>query len=164
MSAADSSQSRPRGTRSLLARAISALARREHSRRSLAQKLAAHAESREELEALLNELETKGLLSDERFAHALVRHRGERLGSARLRHELAESGVSEEVAEQALLAARETEVQRAFRVWSKRFGAAPGDAQERLKQMRFLHARGFGPETYRQLERVDFQPEDLDSH
>ena len=41
---------------SLRSRAVAILARREHSRAELARKLAPHAESREEVEAVLDEL------------------------------------------------------------------------------------------------------------
>ena len=54
--------------RSLQERAVALLARREHSRSELARKLAPHAESREELDRLLDELAARKLLSDGRYA------------------------------------------------------------------------------------------------
>ena len=59
---------RARRPRSLRARALSYLARREHSRLELRRKLAPHAESPEQLESVLDTLEAQGLLSIERFA------------------------------------------------------------------------------------------------
>ena len=51
----------------LKARALRYLVRREHSRAELARKLAPHAESREALEGLLDELVSRKQLSDERY-------------------------------------------------------------------------------------------------
>ncbi|HLT27498.1 MAG TPA: recombination regulator RecX, partial [Zeimonas sp.] len=51
---------RPRPEPTLKARALRALARREHSRVELERKLAPHAESSEQLEALLDRLAETG--------------------------------------------------------------------------------------------------------
>jgi regulatory protein len=44
------------------------LARRDYARQELAGKLAPHAESAEQVQALLDDLTASGLLSDERYA------------------------------------------------------------------------------------------------
>ncbi len=53
---------------SLRERALQLLARREHARTELARKLKPHAESVEQLAALLDDLVARKLLSDERYA------------------------------------------------------------------------------------------------
>lgn len=53
-------------------RAIRMLARREHARAELARKLAPYAESAEEIEALLDDLTARRLLSDARYVEARV--------------------------------------------------------------------------------------------
>lgn len=175
---------------SLKARAIAALARREHSRTSLARRLLAPrplwgratAESRplppdadsaadvfeaavpvqvpspEAVEAVLDELERLGLLSDERFAESWVRTRGGRLGAVRLRQELREQGISDTLIAAALSQSDGSEAQRAFEVWQRRFGEAPQTPQERARQQRFLIQRGFEPSAYTDLARRGFQP------
>ena len=65
--------SRPPRARSLRARALACLARREHSRTELARKLAPHAVDADELNRLLDSLEADKLLSDARFAEVLAR-------------------------------------------------------------------------------------------
>jgi regulatory protein len=120
---------------------------REHSRVELARKLAAHAEPEDDLDALLNELEAQGWLSDERAAQGLVRRRSDRLGAARVRQELQAKGLPAEVIAQALMGLGESEVHRATEVWRRKFSQAPTDATARAKQMRFLMARGFGAAT-----------------
>lgn len=137
-------------------RALRLLARREHSCAELARKLAPHAESAEAVEALLDELKRRDLLSDERYVEARLRARAARLGDARLAYELRTQGVCEELVD-AALAASEDELSRAQRVWQRKFGDKAADATERARQMRFLLGRGFSGETIRRVVRGDFE-------
>lgn len=145
---------------SLRERALQLLARREHARAELARKLAPHAESAEQLEALLEDLSERRLLSDERYAEMRLNARASRFGNARLAYELRTQGVSEELVE-AALASTEQELTRARQVWAQKFGKegnAP-DAAGRARQMRFLLSRGFSGETIRRVLRGDFEEE-----
>ena len=137
-------------------RALRFLARREHARAELARKLAPYAESAEQLAALLDDLAARRLLSDERYAEMRVNARSARYGNARLAHELRTQGVADELVAEAL-AAGDDELTRARAVWRRKFGAAPADAAERAKQMRFLMSRGFAGETIRRVLRGDFE-------
>ena len=130
-------------------RAIRWLARREHSRQELARKLAAHG-TQEEIDAMLAQLESEGLVSDARFAEAYVRSHGLRFGAARLRHDLRNKGVDLGLAEQAL-GDLEGELERAREVWTRKFSTAPADAREWARQARLLQGRGFAPELIRRL-------------
>lgn len=137
-------------------RALGLLTRREHTRKELAGKLSSLAESPEQLDALLDELTSRHLLSDARYAETRVKSRGIRLGDARLAYELRSRGVADELVS-ASLAAGEDELTRARRLWQKRFGNSPhgaDDTAERARQMRFLAARGFSAETIRRLLRA----------
>ena len=96
---------RDAGGTSLLARAIALLARREHSRAELARKLMRRldeGQDRSDVDAVLDELERRRLLSDERFAKSLVRTRAPRFGEARLKLELKTRGVPAAIAADAL--------------------------------------------------------------
>jgi regulatory protein len=148
-----------RGT-SLRARAIVLLARREHSRAELASKLMRRLEEgqdRADVDAVLDDLQRRKLLSDERFAASLVRTRAPRYGAARLKLELKARGVTAAIAAEALnqLSAGDggSEFDRARAVWSRRFGAAPQSLTERSRQARFLEARGFSSEVIRKVLR-----------
>lgn len=153
----------PRASRSLLSRGIALLARREHSQAELTRKLAPHAESPEQLEAVVAQLTQAGLQSDSRFAESLVRVRGQGYGLARLRQELSHRGVSDEASRPALREAQQSEAQRFYLVWLKRFNRPPETLAERLKQQRFLLARGFAPGLYRDLERRGFASPECES-
>lgn len=136
---------------SLLARALALQARREHSRAELAQRLAPHAPSAEEVERVLDTLTAKGLLSESRFAEALVHRRAERFGAARIRHELKDKGIGGDLLSAATAALAASELDRARAVWRKKFGAPPTNATERARQMRFLAGRGFAAEVVRKV-------------
>ena len=131
-------------------RALRMLARREHSRAELAQKLAAHGNT-EDIQAVLDQLEQSGLLSDARFVEAFVCARASRCGAAKLRHGLRARGVSEELIAAALEGDRESEGARAREVWRRKFGALPQDRSEYARQARFLQGRGFSSEVIRRV-------------
>jgi regulatory protein len=138
---------------SLRERALRLLARREHSREELRRKLAAAAgddEDTEAIEALLDDLTARQLLSDARFAEQRTTLRGSRYGNARLQYELRTRGVDDAQIDQALAAAGD-EAERAVTVWRKKFGKLPATREERAKQARFLQARGFSPDTIRRV-------------
>jgi SOS response regulatory protein OraA/RecX len=78
-------------------RALRLLARREYTRQELSRKIAPLAESAEQLAALLDDLTTRHLLSDERYAEARRNSRAPRLGDARLAYELRSRGVAAEL-------------------------------------------------------------------
>ena len=124
-------------------RALRLLARREHSRAELAGKLRTYASPEEDLEALLEDLSRRRLLSDERYAESRAHALSRKYGAARIAHELRAKGLDKELAEQASGAARATEVDRAREVWLRKFRVAPKTREERAKQMRFLQSRGF---------------------
>jgi regulatory protein len=137
------SDKRPRPQKSLLARALSHLARREHSRAELRRKLAPYAEELDQLDRLLDDLQGKKLLSDERFVEVVKRSRGERFGTARIKQELKAHQLDDELVRSAVDDLKHTELARARAVWQRRFGTAASDAAERARQMRFLAQRGF---------------------
>lgn len=136
---------------SLKGRALAALARRDYSRLELARKLQPHAESAEQLDAVLDALEAAKLLSNARFAESLAHRRAERFGVARVKQELKSHQLAPELIAAQVDQLRTTEFERARVVWQKRFGEPPLDAQARARQMRFLAARGFSADVIRRV-------------
>ena len=126
-------------------RGIELLSRREHSRLELFRKLSRslqEGETIDDVNEALDTLQAKGYLSNERYAEARVRSREQRYGNARLAYELRMSGVNEDEIRGALNASG-SELERARRVWARKFSEPPQDARERAKQIRFLASRGF---------------------
>jgi len=124
-------------------RALKLLARREHTRRELARKLAAEAEDPAEVDAVLDEFERRGWLSEARVTEQLIHARKARFGPRRIVRELRDRGVSEEALSAVLPALKEDELERARAVWQRKFKRAPAAAAERARQVRFLQGRGF---------------------
>ncbi|MEQ5839709.1 recombination regulator RecX [Paraburkholderia acidicola] len=129
--------------RSLKGRALGYLSRREYSRAELSRKLMPFADEADPLEALLDELERDGWLSDSRFAESLINRRASRVGASRIVSELKRHAVSQTLIEETGAQLRETEMARAQAVWRKKYGALPTTVAERARQARFLMARGF---------------------
>ena len=148
---------------SLKARALRLLSMREYSRKGLAAKLEESAarmlklkpleEDSEDLapsiplstqiEAVLDDFEALGWLSDQRFAEALVRRRSERFGTRKIQDELAQAGVDSSKTADLLRGLKETEYQRAHELWLRKFGALATEQKERARQYRFLASKGF---------------------
>ena len=136
---------REKKPRSLMARGLDALARREYSRDELYRKLThslSEDETSDDVANVIADLEKKGYLSNERYAAGRVRTRAMRYGNRRLAAELRQQGVETEAIAEALADA-ESEIDRARAVWNRKFGEAPLDYHEKCKQVRFLAARGF---------------------
>ena len=132
--------------RSLRSRALSLLARREHSRLELARKLSAHAGEGDDVDAILDELTAQGWLSDVRFAELSIRSKSRRFGPRKLAHDLRAKGLDEEAIAAGLRAAGADGASSIENVWKSRFRAAPADDREKARQARFLVGRGFGGE------------------
>ena len=143
---------------SLKARALRLLSLREYSRKTLGAKLAesearwaklTEADSVPEastlsIEAVLDDFEARGWLSNERFAEALVRRRSERYGARKIQEDLQRAGVDAQYSAKLLADLRETEFERAYGLWSKKYGVKAQDQKERARQYRFLASKGFG--------------------
>jgi regulatory protein len=157
-----SSNKKVKQSPSLKARALRLLSLREYSRKGLAAKLA-ESETRwsklggeqaeqtpesknAQIEAVLDDFEARGWLSDERFAEALVRRRSERYGMRKIADELERAGVDSKQSAKLLGALQETEFQRAYELWTRKYGVYAQDQKERARQYRFLASKGFGSE------------------
>ena len=135
----------------LRARALGLLARREHTRRELAFKLAVGAADQDAVEHVLDALEAQGLLSEARFTEQYVGSRRERgHGPQRIRQELRRRGVGDAVAAEAVGEDDPFWSEQASRARVRRFGeTVPADDREWVRQARFLERRGFTTEQIR---------------
>lgn len=120
------------------------LARREHAARELRQKLKLREYENEEIEACISRLQTQDLQSDERFAESFVRQRmNQGYGPVRIRHELRDRGVRDDLIEQQVPGDYEIWLEIAARQHAKRYSLPAADLKERAKQSRYLQNRGF---------------------
>ncbi len=136
---------------SLKGRALRLLSQREHSRQELERKLAGHETEPGQLAKALDELQARGFISEARVIESVIHRRAGKLGTSRVRQELAAKGLSGEAVAQALEGLRETELARAREVWTRKFGEPAGDPKEKARQIRFLVSRGFAAEVVRRV-------------
>lgn len=150
---------RGRPALSLKGRALKLLSMREHSRVELRRKLAPHAESVEQLEAVLDDMAASRFLCLERFAESVVHRKAARFGTARIKAELAQHQLPSHVAEAVVRSLRDTELERAHELWARRFAEVAATPQEQARQARFLMARGFAGDVVRRVIRGEGLPD-----
>ncbi|MCC6379485.1 MAG: regulatory protein RecX [Burkholderiales bacterium] len=141
------------------------LARREYGRAELRARLLARGVDEAGADEALDELVRRGLLSDERYAEALVARKAGRWGRRAIAHEMKEKGVDAAAASSALAAlGQRDEVEEALALWRRRYDAPPGDPREKARQLRFLLSRGYPASVAMKVLRrvgVDAGEEDL---
>ena len=133
--------------------ALNFLARREHSRKELSQKLLRQGDDESLIEEVILALEQEGLQSDTRFAKMYARARFDKgLGPIRVSGELNERGIASELIDECLDEYEELWLDAMARVRQARFSASrPATFSEQAKQMRFLQYRGFSTGQIKQL-------------
>ncbi|MDX5298523.1 MAG: recombination regulator RecX [Gammaproteobacteria bacterium] len=133
-----------------LALALRLLARREHSRFELAQKLRQRQFSEAVIDHALSVCEQEDWLSDARYAEAFIRQRLEAgYGELRIRSELHQHGVATTEAIRLMFEMADGYAS-ALDVRCKRFGDEPAATEgERVRQWRYLQQRGFTGEQIR---------------
>lgn len=125
--------------------AVDLLARRDHSRHELWQKLSPKAASDDDLTALLDDLSARDWQSDARYASTFLRSREQRgLGPIRIRQELRQRGVSNDLINAEFEQSDTDWYRLANEVAAKKAGSVNVvDAKGRAKLQRFLAYRGF---------------------
>lgn len=142
---------RPAFEPSLKGRALRLLSQREHSRLELERKLAEHETEPGQLAKALDELQARGFISEERVIDSVIHRRAGKLGTSRIRQELAAKGLSGEAVAEAMAQLRGTELERAREVWRRKFSEPASDPKEKARQIRFLVSRGFAAEVVRKV-------------
>src|SRR3954470_8282558 len=132
----------------LKARALRYLARREHSRAELSRKLAPRAESAEALLFLLDELEKRKQLSDERYAETRANSMARKYGAARIRQDLKAKGVADDV---AALISSAGELERAKAILARKYREPATTREDKARRARFLQGRGFSMDVIQRL-------------
>jgi regulatory protein len=129
------------------------LARREHSRKELKEKLQAREFELAEIETVLDELQQKGWQDDSKFCEAFIRYRVNKgQGPQKIIHELKSRGVDSHIISQQLQIYDAQWIQLCENVQHKKYGSVrTKTAEERARRYRFLSTRGFTAETVRQI-------------
>lgn len=117
------------------------------------------------IEYLLSRFAAVGLVDDQAFAIALVNTRTKvaRRGGIRIRQELRQKGVSDDVAEQALAQVDpedELEAARTFAAKKIRSMAGVDEVVAKRRLYGALARRGFTPDVVRRVVRATLEPDD----
>ncbi len=126
-------------------KAMDYLARREHGRTELTAKVVKFGFDSATAADAVARLVDDGLQSDQRFVAVFVRSRiSQGKGPARIRADLRERGIGDQLIDRGLSEARQNWHGLAHEVREKKFGAeCPLDFKDKARQMRFLQSRGF---------------------
>lgn len=152
-----------RPTRTAYDKALGLLARREHSRRELKQKLERGGFARDESAVALERLGDQGYQDDDRFAASLFRSRaGQGYGPARIRAELRSQGVSDATIRELMENNDIDWHDLAASQLRRRYGGPSADPAERARRAQFLLRRGFAAATVRGLTHADAEDADDD--
>jgi len=129
-------------------KAMDLLARREHARAELEQKLASAGFDAEVAEEAVQRLVDEGLQSDRRFVESFVQSRiRQGKGPVRIHADLGQQGISAGLVDEALEAAGADWYELAREARVKKFGRSlPLEFKDKARQMRFLQYRGFEPD------------------
>ena len=138
-------------------KALSLLARREHSARELKSKLARRGLDADDSGAALTQLQSKDFQSDARFGEMLVRTRIEHgYGPRWIVAELKTHGIDEDKARALIDAAEPDWPARAREQLRRRHGGkSAANLAERAKRAAFLLRRGFDVATVQTITRAE---------
>lgn len=121
------------------------LARRDHSRKELLNKLTGKGFDREDILAVIGELAQQGWQNDQRYAQNYARYRMQKgYGPVRIEYELRQNGVDEIDLDSVLQESANSWMDLLEQVYSKKYNHKKNlDRNEWAKRSRFLLHRGF---------------------
>lgn len=127
---------------------VALLARRDHSQQEILRKLRVKKYPDDDIFNVITEFTNKNLLSDQRFTEMHIRkQRRKGYGPLRITQELQSHQIDQAIVAQHLDINDNAWLDEIRAVWQKRFkGIKPNNFNDKAKQMRFLHYRGFTPE------------------
>ena len=131
--------------------AMDLLARREHSRKELKQKLRRRFDDETIVDEQLDRLAEEHLQSDTRYAESFARQRYNRgHGPLRIRQEMRQRGIPDEDIEAAMESGEYDWYSSALAVLERKYGNKPADdVKEKARRSRFMLYRGFSLEQFR---------------
>jgi len=121
------------------------LARREHSRKELLNKLTGKGFDREDVLAVIDELARQGWQDDHRYAQNYARYRMQKgYGPVRIDYELRQNGIDEADLDAVLQESGDSWMDLLEQVYNKKYNHKKNlDRNEWAKRSRFLLHRGF---------------------
>ena len=121
-----------------------------------------YAQDDQELDAVLDKLEKQKFLSDARYAQSIARRKSDRYGSALIVESLRQQGVGQHIIEDVKSDLKDSEIDRLYELWQKKFGVYAQDAVQRSKQIRYLASKGFAIGLINQVVSGRYMPQSQD--
>ena len=146
-------KSNPADIENVRACALRLLARREHSRTELEQKLLLRHFPEALIHSVVDAMESKGWQSDLRFAKAYVEQQIQRgYGALKIESELKKRGIAKDLIAAVLPYDSEFWQQQLLKLWNNKFAeTTKRRPATQAQQIRFLQSRGF---TWQQINLV----------
>lgn len=144
-------------------RTLGLLSRRDHSAVELRRKLSSRGYDDDVTDAVLEQLQSRGLQSDEAFArHYVESKRNRGFGPVKIGAELRQHGIDRDLLAE-LVDHRDTGwLTECQQVMQRKFASGPVDRKEKMRRSRFLLQRGFPPSMVsRLLDGSGFEEFDL---
>lgn len=129
------------------------LARREHTRAELMNKLLRKGYRREVIEQALEDLTREGAISHVRFVEDYIENRARKgYGPNRIRAELAHKGIDQTDIDEGLQTADIDWLEQTRLCYERKYkGVKMTDMKEKLKRKRYLYQRGYPQEYIREV-------------
>jgi regulatory protein len=124
------------------------LARREHSRKELLNKVMTKGYSRETIENVVSELAEQGLQNDQRFMESYARQRiAKGYGPVRIKYELQQKGIEDCNLDSVVKESAGSWAEQLIDIYTRKYNEANSiTRKEWAKRSRFLQQRGFSGE------------------
>ena len=138
------------------------LTRREFTRKKIKETLLSKGFATPDVDNVIDELETSGLLSEKRYVDGYIRSRRSRYGHLKILYSLRQLGVIKSELSRARKILMKDEIDFAHTVWDRKFGNEAVNAVDIGKQIRFLLGRGFAEDLARKIvfkKKSNFQNE-----
>lgn len=129
----------------LKATLLDLLSRRDYTQAELFKKLSIKGYASEDIAEVIDAFSAQGYINDHRYVESYIYNRKQKgFGPYRIEDDLKRRGIKAEMIAEQLHMTDNSWFLAAKNLWQKRFkGKYPKDVKERIKQMRFLQARGF---------------------
>ncbi len=138
-------------TKSIKSYALKFLSKRDYAYLELYNKLKKYSDDEIVIKNVLDELSTKGWLSEERYINSYISFKSQKYSLSRIRNTLIGKTCNPKLVEQEISKHDLNEYDVAFKLWQRKFGVVSSDLKEKSRQVRFLANKGFNFEVINKI-------------
>ena len=143
-------------------KALDFLSRREYSYLELFNKLRKYSTDETAIKNLLDELQAKKYLSDERYIESFINSKSKKYGSRKIKYLLNSKVKDSALIEQIYASNNTDELAQAKQIWQRKFAGLPAqDHKEKARQIRFMLNRGFSMDIIQKIINVTCEEDEI---